>query len=50
LKQIVTDVEWDTYVRTLSDMQRKPVQMQARELRRLILGDDSEFWQSCALS
>jgi hypothetical protein len=22
--------------------------MQARELRRLILGDDSEFWQSCA--
>jgi hypothetical protein len=43
LKQTVTDVEWDTYVRTLSDTQRK-----ARELRRLILGDDSEFWQSCA--
>jgi hypothetical protein len=47
LKQIVTDVEWDTYVRTLSDTQRKPVRMQARELRRLILSDDSEFWQSC---
>jgi hypothetical protein len=25
LKQIVIDVKWDTYVRTLSDMQRKPV-------------------------
>jgi hypothetical protein len=48
LKQTVTDVEWDTYIRTLSDTQRKPVRMQARELRRLILGDDSEFWQSCA--
>jgi hypothetical protein len=47
LKQIVTDVEWDTYVRTLSDTQRKPVRTQAWELRRLILGDDSEFWQSC---
>jgi hypothetical protein len=48
LKQTVTDVEWDTYVRTLSDTQRKPIRTQARELRRLILGDDSEFWQSCA--
>jgi hypothetical protein len=48
LKQTVTDIEWDTYVRTLSDMQRKPVRTQARVLRRLILGDDSEFWQSCA--
>jgi hypothetical protein len=48
LKQTVTDVEWDTYVRTLSDTQRKPVRTQAWELRRLILGDDSEFWQSCA--
>jgi hypothetical protein len=48
LKQIVTDVEWDTYVRTLSDTQRKPVRTQAQELRKLILGDDSEFWQSCA--
>jgi hypothetical protein len=48
LKQTVTDVEWDTYVRTLSDTQRKLVRTQARELRRLILGDDSEFWQSCA--
>jgi hypothetical protein len=48
LKQTVTDVEWDTYVRTLSDTQRKPVRTQAQELRRLILGDDSEFWQSCA--
>ena len=46
LKQTVTDVEWDTYVRTLSDTQRKPIRTQARELRRLILGDDSEFWQS----
>jgi hypothetical protein len=44
LKQTVTDIEWDTYVRTLSDTQRKPIQTQARELRRLILGDDSEFW------
>jgi hypothetical protein len=25
LKQTVIDVEWDTYVKTLSDMQRKPV-------------------------
>jgi hypothetical protein len=48
LKQTITDVEWDTYVRTLSDTQKKPVRTQARELRRLILGDDSEFWQSCA--
>jgi hypothetical protein len=44
LKQTVTDVEWDMYVRTLSDTQRKPV----REVKRLILGDDSKFWQSCA--
>jgi hypothetical protein len=48
LKQTVTDIEWDTYVRTLSNTQRKPIRTQARELRRLILGDDSEFWQSCA--
>jgi hypothetical protein len=48
LKQTVTNVEWDTYVRTLSDMQRKPLRTQAREVRRLILGDDSKFWQSCA--
>jgi hypothetical protein len=47
-KQTVTDVEWGTYIRTLSDTQKKPVWMQAREVRRLILGDDSEFWQSCA--
>jgi hypothetical protein len=47
LKQKITDVEWDTYVRTLSDTQRKPVWTQAQEVRRLILGDDSEFWQSC---
>jgi hypothetical protein len=44
LKQTVTDVNWDTYVRTLSDTQKKPVQTQARELRRLTLDDDSEFW------
>jgi hypothetical protein len=48
LKQTVTHVEWDTYIKSLSDMQRKPVRTQTRELRRLILGDDSEFWQSCA--
>jgi hypothetical protein len=48
LKQTVTDVEWNTYIRTLSDTQRKPVWTQAWGLRRLILGDDSEFWQSCA--
>jgi hypothetical protein len=48
LKQTVTDIEWDTYVRTLSDTQRKPVRTQARVVRRLILDDDSEFWQSCA--
>ena len=48
LKQRVTDIKWDTYVRTLFDMQRKPVQTQARELRRLIPANDSEFWQSCA--
>jgi hypothetical protein len=48
LKQTVTDVEWDTYDRTFSNTQRKPERTQARELRRLILGDDSKFWQSCA--
>jgi hypothetical protein len=48
LKQTITDVEWDTYFRTLSDMQRKHVRTQVREVRRLILSDDSEFWQSCA--
>jgi hypothetical protein len=48
LKQTVTDVEWNTYIRTLSDTQRKPARAQAQEVRRLILGDDSEFWQSCA--
>ena len=48
LKQTVSDVEWDAYVRTLSDRPRKPIRSQARDLRRLILSDDSEFWQSCA--
>jgi hypothetical protein len=48
LKQIVTNMEWNTYVRILSDTQRKHVQMQAQEVRRLILSDDSEFWQNCA--
>jgi hypothetical protein len=47
LKQTITDLEWDTYVRTLSDTQRKHVRTQARELRKLVLSDDSEFWQSC---
>jgi hypothetical protein len=47
LKQMMADVEWDTYARTLSDTQRKPVRTQAREVRTLILSDDSEFWQSC---
>jgi hypothetical protein len=32
----------------LSNTQRKPVRTQAREVRRLIIDDDSEFWQSCA--
>jgi hypothetical protein len=44
LKQTVTNVEWDTYVNTLSDTQRKPVWMQARELRRLILGRSRPQW------
>jgi hypothetical protein len=48
LKQTVTDVEWNTYVRTLSDMHKKPVRTQARKVRRLILSDESEILQSCA--
>jgi hypothetical protein len=48
LKQTIFDVEWNMYMRTLSDTQRKPIRTQAREVRRLILSDDSEFWQSCA--
>jgi hypothetical protein len=48
LKQTVIDVEWDTYVRTLLDSQKKPVRTQAQEVRRLILSDESKFWQSCA--
>jgi hypothetical protein len=44
----MTHVKWDTYIKTLSDMQKKLVWMQARELRRLILSDDSDFWNSCA--
>jgi Protein of unknown function (DUF 659)/hAT family C-terminal dimerisation region len=48
LKQTVSDVEWDAYVRTLSDRPTKPLRAQARDLRTLILSDDSEFWQSCA--
>jgi hypothetical protein len=48
LKQIVIDVEWDTYVRTLLDEQKKPVRTQGQEVRRLIVSDDYEFWQSCA--
>jgi hypothetical protein len=43
LKQAVTDMEWDTYVRTLSDTQKKPVKTQAQEVRQLILSDESEF-------
>jgi hypothetical protein len=27
LKQAMTDVEWDMYVKTLSDTQKKPVRM-----------------------
>ena len=48
MKQIVTNVEWYTYVTTLFNTQRKLVQTQAREMKRLILGNDFEFWQSCA--
>jgi hypothetical protein len=48
LKQTVANVEWDTYVRTLSDTQKKPVPTQAQEVERLILSDDFEFWQSFA--
>jgi hypothetical protein len=48
LKQTVIDVEWDMYVRTLSNLLKKPLGMQAQEVRRLILSDDSKFWQSCA--
>ena len=38
------DLEWGTYIRTLLDMQKKPVRMQAQEVRKLILSDDFEFW------
>ena len=48
LKQTIIDLEWDTYARTLFNMQRKLVQTQAWELRRMVLSDDYEFWQSCA--
>ena len=41
LKQTVTNVEWNMYIRTLSDMQRKPIRTQAHKVRRLILGDVS---------
>lgn len=41
LKQTMNDVEWDMYVRTLLDTQ-------AQEVRKLILSDDYDFWQSCA--
>jgi hypothetical protein len=37
LKQTMTNLEWDTYVRTLSDMQNKLVRAQAQEGRKLIL-------------
>ena len=48
LKQIVIDGEWNTYVRTLLDTQKKPMWTQAQGVRRLILSDDFEFRQSCA--
>jgi hypothetical protein len=48
LKQTVIDVAWDRYVRTLSNTQRKPVHTQAQEVRRLILSDGADFWQSLA--
>jgi hypothetical protein len=44
----VTPVEWDMYIRTLSVTEKKLVRTQAREVRRLILRDDFDFWQSCA--
>jgi hypothetical protein len=47
LKQIVTNLEWDTYIRTLSNMQNKPMWMQAQEVKKLIFSDEFEFWQNC---
>ena len=36
------------YIRTLSDSLKKPLRMQVQEVRRLMLSDDSDFWQICA--
>jgi hypothetical protein len=44
LKQTVTDMKWDKYVRTLSNVEKKLVRTLAKEVKRLILGDDLEFW------
>jgi hypothetical protein len=41
LKQTVIDMEWDMYERAFLDMQKKCMGTQAREVMRLILGDDS---------
>lgn len=41
LKQIVIDMEWDMYKKAFLDMQKKCMGTQAREVKRLILGDDS---------
>lgn len=32
----------------MQDTQKKLVRIQARDMRKLILGNDLEFWQSCA--
>jgi hypothetical protein len=47
LKQTVTIVEWNMYNKTESNMQKKPMRMQAQKVRRLILSDDTNIWQSC---
>jgi hypothetical protein len=48
LKQTMGDVEWNTYVKTLWNTQKKPMQMQTREVKKLLLSDEFEIWQSCA--
>ena len=48
LKEAVNDPDWDAYVRTLHDNDRRPFRTNAREVRRLILSEDQDFWQPCA--
>jgi hypothetical protein len=47
-KQMVTNMEWYMYVRTLQDTHEKQLQTQAWEVKRLILAHDQEFWQNYA--